>query len=298
MFDLRMNISIQICIFVFCTSLLGVQSYGIDNCAEEDFSQYFGRNEEVFGKFVLYVDLRDVVKYHGATFPESQVMLEKITDKESGLIPERVQYSPQGVGKYRQNNQVYGIEIRGCPMITENSVEFSMQIFYRRASIFFRKLFLITFDRATSQITQTLTYKDERWVGRNIQMELSLIDRNVIIMDPSGNVLKIYPVAVGGFNEKAISKKVSLLTPFYEGAYLNLSVSTRVRNRPSYFRGRPFLRVSHKDSVWSGIGFHVNRNLELKRGFESNGCMQMQEKDIYELYRLLKNTENGQGLPT
>ena len=285
--------SIQIYIFIFCASFLRAQNNNIDTCAEEDFSQYFGRNEEAFGRFILHVDLRDVVDHHGANFPESQIMLEKITDKKSTFVPERVNYSSKGPSKYRQNNEVYGIEITECPMILEDSIEFNLQMFYRQKSIFYRKLFVVTFDRTTSQITDILMYKEEQWTNRNIQMELSLIERKVIVMSPNGKVLKTYPVAVGGFNDKATSKKVSLLTPFYEGAYLNLSVSTRVRTHPSYFRERPFLRVSHKDSVWSGIGFHVRRNLGLKRGFETNGCMHMREKDIYELYRLLRNTEDG-----
>ncbi len=284
---------IQIFLFVLNISFVRAQDSNIDICAEEDFSQYFGRNDGAFGRFILHVDLRDVWNYHGAIFPESQTMLESFTDEETGFLPRGIEYSPQGPTRDHDNNQVYGIEIQKCPMVMRDRIEFTLQMFYQRRGVFSRRLFIVIFDRVTSQITDIMMYKDSEWTDRSLQIELSLIERKVLVMNQNGKTLKTYPVAVGGLSPNALSEEFSLLTPRYEDANLNFSVSRKARTLPRYFLGMPFLRITRGHSLRTGLGFHIRQNPQLKRGMESHGCIRMREKDLYELYQLLKNTKDG-----
>ena len=265
----------------------------VANCAHEDFSQYFGREDGALGHNILHVDLRDVIEYNGELFPEALDILESLTDEDTGHIPLEVHYSPRGATRGHLRNQVYGIEITRCPTVLERSVEFHLQMFYHFWGQLRRQLFVATLDRDTSRVSHVLMYKNHEWSDRNLQVELSLLERKVIVMDDRGRAFKTYPVAVGGLDEAIISGRLSITTPFYKEAYLNEAVSQAVRWVPPYYKGMPFLRVSHSTLDWTPIGFHIRQNPRLKRGFESHGCIRMREKDLYELYWLLKSSPDG-----
>ena len=265
----------------------------VANCAHRDFSQYFGREDGAFGHSILHVDLRDVVEYNGELFPEALNILERLTVEDTGHLPLGVHYSPRGPTRGHNRNQVYGIEITRCPTVLRKSVEFHLQMFYHRWGQLRRQLFVATLDRDTSHVSRILMYKNHEWADRNLRLELSLLERKAIVMDNRGRTFKIYPVAVGGLDEAVTSEELSITTPFYTEAYLNEAVSQAVRWDPPYYKGMPFLRISHSTLDWTPIGFHIRQNPRLKRGFESHGCIRMREKDLYELYWLLKSSPDG-----
>ena len=280
-------------ILIFWNFSICAQQSSIHDCINDDFSNYFGRSEEVMANLVLHVDLRDVVEHYGASFPEAKTMLTKITDKENYFFPGDVDYLSSGPRKNRERNQIYGLEIKECPFVLDDRVEFHIQAFYQWKGSFYYQIFYVHLDRKTSQVTYLISYKNSIWENRKLKIEIFSLERKVFLTQSNGNIIKIYPIAVGGFDEAVLSNSVSLVTPHYRNAYLNLSVSQRSRNNPNYFKGRPFLRISTQNTIWTPIGLHIKQNAKLRRGFESHGCIRMREKDLYELYQFLVGTSDG-----
>ena len=282
-------------VFLFTGLYATAQTHQDPNirCAEEDFSEYFGRDNDILGRDILHVDLRDIVRYRGNVFPEIRELLERITDRDVGYLPVAVNYSRLGPRRGATNNQVYGIEITGCPLVQRRNVEFYLQMFYVHRHTLQRKLFLVNFDRHSSHIISILPYKDSPWPETPLQAVLSLLERKIIVLNNRDRPIKTYPVAVGGLDDGLISPYPSLLTPLYGESYINLAVSSFARRIPFYYRGMPFLRLSLPHLHWTSIGLHIKQNPRLIRGFESHGCVRMREKDLYELYWLLKYARDG-----
>ena len=286
-------------VFLFSTPYAWAQSPSdphVAHCAWEDFSEYFGRDSDVLGRDILHVDLRDIVRYRGDILPEIRELLERITDRDEGYLPRAVNYSPLGPRRGATNNQVYGIEITGCPILRRESVEFYLQMFYVRHDVLHRKSFFVNFDRRSSDIIYILPHRDHPWLNARLQIVLSLMERKAIVLEGTrGQPIKTYPVAVGGLDEGLglVSPFPHLLTPLRRDFYINIAVSNPARRYPSIYGGRPFLRLSLPHLDWTTIAFHIKQNPQLIRGFESHGCVRMREKDLYELYWLLKHARDG-----
>jgi hypothetical protein len=77
-----------------------------------------------------------------------------------------------------------------------------------------------------------------------------------------------------------------VVTPEYENARIHLSMAQE--RKPGVFGNRPFMPITTARGYTGDIAFHWDANPRLLRGFMSNGCIRLRDKDVYELYGLLR----------
>ena len=124
------------------------------------------------------------------------------------------------------------------------------------------------------------------------ELNASLADRKLIVSDTLNDLKMVFPLGVGSFDEGVLNDAVTLLTPRFENSYLDKNAAISKRDKPRYFAGKPFLRITTDENPAKGhtaIGFHVQPNLDpFVRAFDSHGCMRMQTHDLQMLHDLLK----------
>ena len=121
----------------------------------------------------------------------------------------------------------------------------------------------------------------------NFKINVSLIDRKVILDDRNNYLQLIFPIAPGALNVN----ETESVTPLFKNAYLDQRTAIEKRTKPAYFKGYPFVRVMTDKSVskgWTGIGFHIKMNSTLKRTFDSHGCLRMTPSHIIAFDRILR----------
>ncbi len=125
------------------------------------------------------------------------------------------------------------------------------------------------------------------------EINASLADRKVIVSDRLSDIKMVFPLGVGSFDEGVLNDAVTLLTPRFENSYLDQYAAISQRKKPTYFAGKPFLRITTDKDPAKGhtpIGFHVQPDLDpFVRAFDSHGCMRMQTNDLQMLHDLLMN---------
>ena len=126
----------------------------------------------------------------------------------------------------------------------------------------------------------------------NFEVQVGLIDRKVIIEDYSNRIKMVFPLGVGAFDEGVQNiGSIGLVTPRFQNAWLDKREAYAARTKPTYFAGKPFLRITTStvlDEGYTTIGFHAQPNLgPFLRGFDSHGCMRMQTEDLIAFHRLL-----------
>jgi len=129
----------------------------------------------------------------------------------------------------------------------------------------------------------------------HFQLKVGLIQRKIILEDSEYAIKKIYPLAVGGFDEGVSPEskgKVRITTPIFENASLEQRQAIEARTEPAYYKGLPFMPITNRDGNRTTIAFHILMEDAMVRGFESHGCMRLRKKDLLELYQILMGEAN------
>ncbi len=125
------------------------------------------------------------------------------------------------------------------------------------------------------------------------ELNASLADRKLVLSDTLSDIKMVFPLGVGSFDEGVLNDATTLLTPRFENSYLDQNAAISKREKPRYFAGKPFLRITTDENPANGhtaIGFHVQPDLDpFVRAFDSHGCMRMQTNDLQMLHDLLMN---------
>ncbi len=305
--------------FVFLFSIIANgSSLGQDEEISKSAPEY---NE----KQVFNIDLRDVFKYTKFDFPELKLVYKTILSKPDLFFPTGVVYSLEGtrtkIGTSRDEkvnalkNIVHSIALEDMitieeyvtePVIRNGIYEPSITVLKRaeveyffiasihhyisgRSDYFFRR-FNVKVNSMKIKITEASTTEDIPFAHTAFGIKVGLIERKAIIEDSLYNIKMVYPIAVGGINEGVLPnlKKLDILTPELRGAALKKKRAEFIKDKPEYFLEKPFLRISTSRSDWTKMGFHIRQNSTLVRGFLSHGCMRMREKDLYELYTIIR----------
>ena len=198
-------------------------------------------------------------------------------------------YVPESV----ELREVLNIFLHDVPKVTESGVLFPITAFGQlkngSSSMQFIQGEAIRNPEGgwTVAITNTVALNETLF-----DLNVSLIDRKLIMRDNMSDMLMVFPLGVGAFDEGVLNDAVTILTPRYENSFLDQWAAISERKKPRYFAGKPFLRITTDKNPANGhtpIGFHVQPNLdEFVRAFDSHGCMRMQLNDLNMLHDLLK----------
>lgn len=124
------------------------------------------------------------------------------------------------------------------------------------------------------------------------EVNVAMLDRRIIMTDKRSDLRFVFPTGLGSLDIKTEFNDVRLLTPIYKNAFLDKARAIYARKKPSYFEGKPFIRITTKEDPSKGhtaIGFHIDQSGgSLIRGFVSHGCLRMKERDLYFMYEIVR----------
>ncbi|MBK22745.1 MAG: hypothetical protein CME70_01965 [Halobacteriovorax sp.] len=137
------------------------------------------------------------------------------------------------------------------------------------------------------ELVQEIDLKDTEF-----EVNVALLDRRVIMTDKKSDLRFIFPTGVGSVDNHTEFNDVRLLTPIYKDSFLDKKRAIFAREKPSYFEGKPFIRITTKEDPSKGhtaIGFHIDQsNGSLIRGFVSHGCLRLRASDLYFMYDIVR----------
>lgn len=255
----------------------------------------------------LYVDLRDVARYAPTTLPEAQVVLTDFVVNPGRYFPPAVKFAPVGPGiskSKKRANSVYGVELFKLP----EDDGFGQKVLSLRAMIhsqggkpewFFRE-FTVTVSPSVG-VVETAQIRDIPVSDTAFEIQVSLSDRKALLTDSRHGIRKVYPLGVGSFDygvTQSSKGKTVLMTPSFFGAKIRRPTAMPAVNFPAYYYGMPFLGITVKTGRLTGFAFHILQHAQeapggtdfnyMLRAFDSHGCFRTREKDLYELFAILR----------
>jgi hypothetical protein len=220
----------------------------------------------------LHSDLRDVAQFAPQELPLAQMVL---TDIEAN--PEKYfQIKPA---------EVHGIELYDEPYQQNSTwiIPILALISFDKKNLFFRRLEVL----ANTAIESVRALEEIPLAQTQFSIEVGLIPRTMVLTDSRFGIKKIYPLGVGGIDAVTKPGKIRIVTPLFKDAGLQKRFVIAKRTEPSYYQGKPFLRITSKGGLWTAIGFHIQQNKIFVRGFDSHGCMRLRNKDLRELFQIV-----------
>lgn len=124
------------------------------------------------------------------------------------------------------------------------------------------------------------------------EVNVAMLDRRVLMTDTRSSLRFIFPTGLGSVDNKTEYNDVRLLTPIYKDSFLDKKRAIYQREKPSYFEGKPFIRITtnvEPNKGHTAIGFHIDQNNgSLIRGFVSHGCLRLRAMDLYFMYDIVR----------
>lgn len=241
--------------------------------AQSEF-QAIEMGEKVDGK-VVGVRLWDFWKY----LPK---VVEDLKNVESTLMN-----SPERFLNVGEVKKVYNLFLRAEPTLSGSTYKLPLTYFLRdsRDVLRFEKVDILY---TTASDMRAIPQGSVLLSQTHFSVNVALIDRKVIIEDRDHDLMMVFPVGVGSFDASVLHQSNSLLTPRFKDAFLDKRTNIYSREKPRYFAGKPFIRITTNETPekgWTGIGFHAQPSLgQFVRAFDSHGCMRLQLEDLYTLY--------------
>lgn len=244
------------------------------------FTQTAEAQSSSSNSLVVGVRLDDVAKYSSRVYP----LLGQRVQAVQGVIRDRM-ITEHGA------DEIFHIFFNQKPfIINRDNMELSLTVFYRHMNeeYLFTDIQLdVSKNRVLfrSGITRSLN-------DTSFSLEVGLIERKLILTDSESRLKMVFPAGVGGFDEGVmIEDQLSLVTPRFQSAWLDKREAYAARQKPAYFAGKPFLRLTIDQELnigYTAIGFHVQPNLTpFVRGFDSNGCIRLQTEDLISIHKIL-----------
>ncbi len=151
---------------------------------------------------------------------------------------------------------------------------------------------VVTYNKTGTLLPQIKLVQEIDLKDTEFEVNVALLDRRVLMTDKRSDLRFIFPTGVGSIDNHTEFNDVRLLTPLYKDSFLDKKRAIYAREKPSYFEGKPFIRVTTKKDPSKGhtaIGFHIDQNNgSLVRGFVSHGCLRLRASDLYLMYDIVR----------
>ena len=229
---------------------------------------------------VLGVRISDVVNYLPSFVPG-------LSDVNQALLKDKNDYfSDRG-----SVDEVLNLYLSELPEVSGNKVRLNVTALlkYNENSIAFKEV-NVEYSKSNVKNFTVTQVKHTDLSQTKLVFDVGLKSRKVVIKDKNSDIMMVFPLGVGSFDEGVLNDEISLLTPRFKKGYLDKSKAIRNRKMPRYFADLPFIRILKGSDVvedYTGIGFHAqpfpDKN-KFIRAFDSHGCMRMQTPDLWSLY--------------
>jgi hypothetical protein len=236
--------------------------------------------DEATSKRTVGVRLVDFAKYTSAIGELSQEEAEDLQDKWNRFVDEEYELE-ETLNLFFHDFPKAGPGGYALPVTAFGELEQGSDYAFIQALAYFD-------GKDFSVQVQNVIRLDETLFNLNV----SLVDRKLVMTDAYSSLKMVFPLGVGSFDEGVLNDAITLLTPRFENAYLDQWTVISERKKPRYFKGKPFIRITTDKNPGDGhtaIGFHVQPNLDtFVRAFDSHGCMRMQLPDLMMLHDVVK----------
>lgn len=229
---------------------------------------------------VLWVDIRDLAEFSPQAVPEASFLAEEMRKNFGQFFP-------------ANTTKIYGVELTELPVALVNGnreISFQAHIRLSNGEEFFRRL-RVEIGGNPMRVANMKSLGEDIPLNRvSFQINVSLIERKLILTDSQYKIKKIYPIGVGSFDmgvSPTARGSTRLVTNLFLDASINQSTAERARTSPSYYKGKPFMPITTQRGTNTNFAFHIEVNNRFIRGFDSHGCMRVREKDLMELYAIL-----------
>ncbi len=122
----------------------------------------------------------------------------------------------------------------------------------------------------------------------DFRVDIYIEERELVLTDQSFHKLQlIFPLDHGGLSVD----QSSVTTPLFKDAYLDKRTIIDKRTNPSYYQGKPFLRIMTSKDVakgWTGVGIHIKQTPSLTRSPDSHGCIRLRDWDLGTVHAIIK----------
>ncbi|MGZ3728284.1 MAG: L,D-transpeptidase [Bdellovibrionota bacterium] len=235
---------------------------------------------------VLESDTADIAVYAPNANPDAK-LIEAAKNTPNFLL---------GGAKYK-----FGLHLIGSPDHDQRGTIYHAVALMTDASkrLFYRKFHVVVSTGVFRRVTAVAIEKDINLSDMHFTVNTGLMDRMVVVEDAANGVTLAFPLGVGGIDEAVMSSSYHILTPKFQGTFLQRSTVMPARTDPAYYRARPFMPITTAKGSVTAIAFHItildddvaqqNGLNYLVRGFESHGCMRMREKDLMEFFAIVMN---------
>ena len=175
--------------------------------------------------------------------------------------------------------------------------------------------------KSIAKTTVKKVYNEVSLSETDFELRVELASQKAILFDNNHGITKVFPITAGALDirsslmgKESLINSMSLLLPGRSGNFADFKFENSVlvkrsvwtgapnqeaRIEPSYYKGRPFIGIIDKSRMSSSgsvnyyegyreVGFHYQIDDDgLRRGFESHGCIRLQDHDLYMLDAIL-----------
>jgi hypothetical protein len=245
------------------------------------------------GGVALNVDLRDMVRFNSTDASTARSLLELLEKNKEKLLGNKVLIPQAGVSIdiAAQKDLVYGIEAQSIET-DKKHISLKISVLVGQTNLPPRVQFFtaISKDNGRKWKIERKSLHSVLLQNMKFSLRVGLTQRLAVLENTDYGYKKLYPLGVGSLDErqKLNGALIDSMTPRVSRSIVDVANSQDSRTTPSYYAGRPFVRITDDYGRFSPIGFHYGFQDPIFRGFQSHGCMRMQEKDLYELWLIAK----------
>ncbi len=196
-----------------------------------------------------------------------------------------------------KNNKIYSVVINDDLKILKGTAQdpeeilVSVDILYNQNNEHFLRKYNLIYYPKQETMPLSLQYSEDIVPLANLKPKVEADSAKTVMSwtDSEYGFTRVYPMGVGAIDFETLKdNQVSSLTGQFQWGSLSkkLEHQNTIKERwdPYYYKGRPFIRISG-----SSIGFHYQiDSANFKRGYRSHGCIRLRDKNLFELYAIVR----------
>lgn len=248
------------------------------------------------GGSIIGVELSDLIEFMPDSSVEAQIIKADVASHQDQYFAAPLNLSPPEKA-IQLESRLIGLKWFQKPEHDESITTVFLEALISKAdgTLVFRD-YIAKIDIIEKAVKAVSLLKETKLSDTEWTFEVSLLERKLILYSQTLDVVYVYPLDVGAFDEGVIDTPglTRLLTPRLKNAHIRQSrISLDAKDAPEYYRGLPILNIQKNLEENATISIHTTVTTYFHRGFVSRGGIRLKDRDLIELALILK----GQKLP-
>ena len=251
----------------------------------------FGHVAQAADDLQTWADFDDIVAFTPKASPDAQILQTAVKSDIRFLAGgAQFKFTPH-LEQAPQNLASGSVIYRASALMTNKA-----------GALFYRK-FSIEVGGTPRKVVNVQALGDSALSEMHFQVSAGLVDRMVVLEDVDDDIKMVFPLGVGGLDDNVVGLGKRLLTPRFQGAFLNRATVQPARSNPTYYRHMPYMPITNAAGSVTPIAFHITILSDtdwaqkgqnyLLRGFESRACMRMRGKDLMQFFTIVEHSADA-----